>query len=327
MLVVGREMEYTAQPLVAMLGNKRKLVGRIEEIVKEIRTSAFEGRLLKGCDLFCGSSVVTRMLAGHCSELHANDLETFAALQGQAALYKPDEDLRKRAEDLCAAANAAADSASKEGVISSLYAPKVTDAIQPGERCFFTRENALRIDAYRDFLLAGAPDAAAPLLAQLLARSSRAANCKGTFTSFFRDRRGVGCWGGVTKKGLDRIFGEIRLEPPVPCPHPCAGTSTQMDAFNFLESVPDGAFDVCYADPPYNGNLYGSHYGVLNIIASPGVPENITEGSGIPLDGRLPSDFYAKPSALLVMRRFLELITRKAAFVILSYSSLSLIHI
>lgn len=43
--------------------------------------------------------------------------------------------------------------------------------------------------------------------------------------------------------------------------------------------------------------------------------------SGIPLDGRLPSDFYSKPSAFLVMRRFLDLLTRKAAFVLLSYSS------
>ena len=39
-----------------------------------------------------------------------------------------------------------------EGIICKLYAPKNTKDIKEGERCFYTRENALIIDTLRKYI-------------------------------------------------------------------------------------------------------------------------------------------------------------------------------
>ena len=39
-----------------------------------------------------------------------------------------------------------------EGIICKHYAPKITEDIQEGERCFYTRENALVIDTLRQYI-------------------------------------------------------------------------------------------------------------------------------------------------------------------------------
>ena len=39
-----------------------------------------------------------------------------------------------------------------EGIICKLYAPKDSKSIKEGERCFYTRENALIIDTLRKYI-------------------------------------------------------------------------------------------------------------------------------------------------------------------------------
>ena len=66
------ESEYVKQKACVYLGNKRALIPFIEEVVIGVR-ERLGGRKLRTADLFAGSGVVSRMLAGHSSFLPSND--------------------------------------------------------------------------------------------------------------------------------------------------------------------------------------------------------------------------------------------------------------
>jgi adenine-specific DNA-methyltransferase len=60
--------EYVYQPMITYIGNKRKLIDKIEEVVKRLNPQTC-------VDTFSGSGVVSRMLLGHSKKLYVNDLE------------------------------------------------------------------------------------------------------------------------------------------------------------------------------------------------------------------------------------------------------------
>ena len=70
------ESEFVLQPMITYIGNKRKLVPWIMEIVEGIRSKL--GRRLVAFDGFAGSGVVSRALMPLCSTLHSNDMEYYS---------------------------------------------------------------------------------------------------------------------------------------------------------------------------------------------------------------------------------------------------------
>ena len=69
---------YLTTQLITYLGNKRSLIGYIENEVNQIAAELGKKKLVCA-DLFSGSGVVARMLKSHSSTLIVNDLEEYSA--------------------------------------------------------------------------------------------------------------------------------------------------------------------------------------------------------------------------------------------------------
>ena len=70
-------MNYLNSQLITYLGNKRKLVNSIEEIVLQLKEER-DTTLFTTADLFSGSGVVARMLKQNSHKLIVNDLEYYS---------------------------------------------------------------------------------------------------------------------------------------------------------------------------------------------------------------------------------------------------------
>jgi adenine-specific DNA-methyltransferase len=217
--------------------------------------------------------------------------------------------------------NQAADTAPVVGIITHNYAPADTDNIQRGERAFFTRENAMRVDAARARAEL-APEWARPyLLAPLLVQCSIQANTQGIFNAFCKEKNGVGKW---YAEKLART--PLVVSTPVFNPHDdCADVRcTKEDANALLHRLLNAggdmpALDLIYVDSPYNQHSYGSNYGVLNILADNRMPANVSANSGIPSDWQR-SPYYKKATIAAAMRDLLDAGTRLARYVLISFS-------
>ena len=69
--------------MLTYLGNKRKLLKSITDIVSKIGTD------LKVLDAFSGSGVVARALVPFSKEVHANDWKTYSYAQARCFIEKP----------------------------------------------------------------------------------------------------------------------------------------------------------------------------------------------------------------------------------------------
>lgn len=273
---------YLTDQLVTYIGNKRTLLPRLDAVAREVR--GLVGRDLVAADVFSGSGVVSRMLKAHSARLVSNDLEPYAAVLSRCYLANHGEVPWRRVQYLINEFNTVvAEAESTDGFIERLYAPTNDDAILPGERVFFTRDNARRLDHYRQ-LIGTVDEAVQPfLLAPLLSAASIHANTAGVFKGFYKDRlTGIGRFGGLGQDALSRIKGTIELRPPVLGPHSCDLVVHRHDA-NALAAV-IGAVDLAYLDPPYNQHPYGSNYFMLNLLVDYKEPDEISPVSGIPVD-------------------------------------------
>jgi len=331
---------FVMQTMLTCIGNKRLLVDNIYAIANDIR-----GRLGKEklaiMDGFCGSAVVARKLSYIASKIYANDLETYAHIIARASLETPCAEDRGRiaqhidnmnklaaviSNDTTATATA---TATATGFVARLYAPADTENIQPGERCFYTQENARAIDAMRAYI--DDPDAGVPthlrvyLIAPLLAKASIHANTSGVFKGFHSDA-GVGKWGGAGAKCLPRIKGLIQLDQPhwnIDCEGQFEAKVTQGDINKVVtEQLHDDELDLLYLDPPYNQHPYGSNYFMLNLIAENAAPDETTLSrvSGIPNTWNR-SNYNYKKTAAQDMTELLAVGTKKSKFVLLSYNN------
>ncbi len=316
---------YVRQPMVTMIGNKRKLVGGIYSVVQEV--ARLIGRPMKVMDGFAGSGVVSRMLTSspEVAELWTNDLEYFSYIMMECFLKKPgaEEEIRVR-EHIIEMNRLAAAGPYIEGFVSRLYAPRVTSAVQEGERCFYTRENALIIDTLREYIERHVEiSLRAWLLAPLLIKASIHTNTGGVFKGFYKSG-GVGHFGGEGENALERIMAPIRLEAPR---WPSATEATlavahtnQEDVNSLMERMEDGGLDLIYLDPPYNQHPYGSNYFMLNVIAEGREPENISGVSGIPRAWN-KSRYNKAREAEEAMKDLLTKSLKKAKYVMISYNN------
>ena len=317
------DASYVNQPLLTYLGNKRKLIAPIVKAVSEI-CDTLDKPKLNVLDAFSGSGVVARALALHAKELHANDWELYSYAQAQCFVVKPTEDQKKEIEAHIERMNAL--DFDHEGIVCQNYAPKDSKNIEMGERCFFTRENALRIDTMRNYISQQPATLQPYLLAPLLIKASVNTNTSGQFQAFHKNRAGLGAWGGEFAKCTSRITGDIKLEAPVFSKSDYQGFAHNLEVFQCLQSFADGHLDVIYLDPPYNHRQYSYLYFLLNVIAENKLPETITAGAGA-TDPKLRnnSDFCIKKKVIDLFGRLVKLCTLKSNYTLLSYSNESLV--
>lgn len=314
---------YESQPMLTYLGNKRKLLGPIISSVELIRDKCAKEKL-NILDAFTGSGVVARAMAPFANELHANDWELYSYVQARCFVVKPTEDEQKQIQSLIEKMNSL--DFTKEGIVCRNYAPKDSEDIKMGERCFFTRENALIIDTMRGFIAQQPEHMQSYLLAPLLIKASVHTNTSGQFQAFHKNRAGLGAWGGEFAKCLPRITGTIKLDAPIFSKSDYTGYAHNLDVCNCLKSFADGHLDIVYLDPPYNHRQYSYLYFLLNVIAEDKMPAVVTDGAGA-TDPKLRnnSDFCIKKKVVETFGQLLQLCTTKSKFTILSYSNESLV--
>jgi adenine-specific DNA-methyltransferase len=319
--------DFVYQTMLTCIGNKRKLVKEIKNIILELGNRLNKDKL-SIVDGFSGSSVVSRGLSDICETLYVNDMEKYAYLMAKCFLVKPSIIQQNRIKEHITMMNKIADEKTFliEGIITSFYAPKDTFNIQEGERCFYTRENALIIDTLRDYIDTQVEeDLKDYCLVPLLTKASIHTNTAGVFKGFYKDKNGIGKFGGEGENALSRIMKEIRLEMPLWNQNndfECICSNQNIN--DFIKTIPDN-IDVIYLDPPYNQHPYGSNYFMLNVIIDNKEPQEISKVSGIPKNWN-KSDYNKRELAINSMKDLLCCATQKSHYVLLSYNNEGIIQ-
>lgn len=325
--MVYMKSEYILQSMMTCIGNKRKLVNNIEDIIEEIKSKENKSKL-KIFDGFVGSTVVARMLSYHSSKLITNDLEKYSYIMSNCYLNIPNKEDMKKINEIIEEINKKLENSDLiEGVISKNYSPMDTNNIKEGERCFYTRENGMRIDTIRKYIDEEDVKYRDYLLSALIVKASIHSNTGGVFKGFYKDKNtGVGCWGGNGENALTRIKGNIILDKILwnnENKYIYKGYNEDINELMKSEKICD--LDVIYLDPPYNQHPYGSNYFMLNTIMKNELDQSISKVSGIPTNwtrSKYNSITYIKET----MKELLDICILKSKYVILSYNDEGLIN-
>lgn len=290
-------------------------------------------------DAFSGSGVVSRYFKRHARRLYSNDLESYARIASACYLANREDFPGREYEEAYALISAELGDPGSEagrdvggdrgsvadriarhgegGIFSRLYAPADDGDIKAGERVFYTRRNALYLDAARR-MIGELPRGLQPFfLGPLLSEASVHANTAGVFKGFYKDAStGIGKFGGRKGDALCRILGDIRLGRPVLSRFSCEVEALQGDAAEVASRLPD--LDLAYLDPPYNQHPYGSNYFMLNLLVDYEEPEAISRVSGIPRNWRRSA--YNRAGAASAALEDLVAALR-ARFVLVSFNS------
>lgn len=272
---------YLSNQLTTCIGNKRALLAPIRGALEKARRRLGR-RYLRLFDPFSGSGVVSRLMKGFAARLVSNDLEDYAALLGRCYLANASEvGLSEVARAVDELNRRVAQARLDPGFIRQMYSPADADDIRPGERVFYSPENARRLDDYRRYISSYPPSMQDLLLGPLVGAASVHVNTAGVFKGFYKDRAtGVGRFGGTGGDALPRIMGRIELQTPILSARECDVEVHREDANLLVDRV--GGFDLAYVDPPYNQHPYGSNYFMLNLLVTYERPHDVSRVSGIP---------------------------------------------
>jgi len=309
---------FVNQTMLTCIGNKRKLIPNIRSIIDDVRKMTGKDKL-NIVDGFCGSSVVSRELSYVADHIYCNDLELYSYIMSYCYLVKPtNEDQEKIIRHIQNMNEIAANGPYNEGIICRLYAPQDTKNIKAGERCFYTRENALIIDSLRKYIAENVEKTITNYcLAPLLNKASINVNTAGVFKGFYK-KDDIGCFGGKGENALCRILKPIRLDVPVWSCCEYTAHPSNKDINILVDELPDD-IDVMYLDPPYNQHPYGSNYFMLNVIAKNEEPIELSVVSGIPKNWNKSS--YNNKSAKLCMKKLLAGGMSKSNYIVISYNN------
>ncbi len=316
-MTMKENQAFLEQQLITYIGNKRSLLGFISEGVSAVKSRLGKEKL--SClDMFSGSGIVSRFLKGHSHSLASNDMEEYSKVINTCYLRNREELdmaaledyhwlLKRRLQEIPL----------RRGFISELYAPQENNAIQDGERVFYTSRNAMYLDTARQYIQEIPEELRCFFLAPLLSEASIHANTSGVFKGFYKDKvTGLGCFGGTNGDAHSRILGDISLPFPVFSDFSCDVQVHCAEANALAPSLAE--VDLAYLDPPYNQHPYGSNYFMLNLLADYARPSATSAISGIPHDWKR-SDFNKKQNALTSL---ISLCTSlKAGFLLISFNS------
>lgn len=308
--------EYLSQQIITYLGNKRSLLPLIEFGVELVKKDLGKDKL-SFLDLFSGTGIVSRLFKKHASMIYANDLESYSCINNQCFLSnRSPELLRETAFYKSELDSLIGENWCTDGFISEMYSPNDDNHIVQGERVFYTRRNAEYLDTARQQLEAIPEEYRTLLMGPLLSEASIHTNTSGVFKGFYKDRNGIGCFGGAGKNALTRIMSPIAIKEPVLSLFQCPFEVTQLDAYDAVRCLPE--VDVAYLDPPYNQHPYGSNYFMLNLLVNYQRPVSFSKVSGIPTDwNRSPYNKAKQAKSEL----FKVIDSCRASFILLSYNS------
>ena len=313
--MIRENSDFLTKQIITYLGNKRSLLNFIGTAINKVKKDLKKDKL-SSLDLFSGSGIVARFLKQHSNFLIANDLELYSKIINECYLTNANDELKYEISVILKNLKANIKENLAPGFISELYAPKNDENIKEFERVFYTKFNANYIDTARNEIAKLPLNLQKFYLAPLLYLASNHTNTSGVFKGFYKNKNGIGEFGGEGQNALKRIKAKITLKMPVFSNFNCDFKVFQEDANKLVKELEE--VDLCYIDPPYNQHPYGSNYFMLNLIAKNERPSEISEISGIPKDWNR-SDYNKKKVA---SEAFFELISNlKAKFVLISYNS------
>lgn len=305
---------FLKEQIITYLGNKRALLDFIAQGLNYAKSELKKDKV-SFLDTFSGSGIVSRFAKAHANFIIANDLEDYSRVINECYLANPSAKERENLARFYQKLALKKDEFQK-GFLSTLYAPKNEKNIQKDERVFYTIENALYLDSMR--LKIGReipPELQHFFIAPLIYEASVHSNTSGVFKGFYKDKNGIGKFGGSAENALKRIKGAIKLPMPVFSNFSCPFEVAQKNANELVKEL--DKVDIAYFDPPYNQHPYGSNYFMLNLIANYTKPKDISKVSGIPKAWNR-SDFNKAHKA---EEALFELISNtKAKFILLSYN-------
>lgn len=314
--------DYLTKQIITYLGNKRSLLNEINEEIKIVEKKLKKDKLITA-DLFSGSGIVSRLLKEHSSYIAVNDLELYSKVINYCYLANKNEfDAEEYNKALEKINKKIKKKPIADGIISSNYAPKNDNNIVKGDRCFFTRKNAIYIDSFRYYIDKAPKNLQRFLLAELITEASICNNTCGIFKGFYKDAKtGVGKFGGNGENALNRITKEIEIAQPVLSENICEYEIYMEDSVKLASTIKpkkENIFDLVYLDPPYNQHPYGSNYFMLNLIATNKLDCEISEVAGIPKNWN-HSTFNKRQETLQSLEKIIEDV--KAKFILVSYNN------
>lgn len=314
---MNESKKYLEEQIITYLGNKRSLLGLIDKGITYVQEELGNEKL-STLDLFSGSGIVARYLKQYSYLVIANDLEPYSKIINECYLTnKDDVDLKEIKGYIDKIKYKIDDMGLQRGFITELYSPKDDNNIVAGDRAFFTNRNAMLIDTIRVLIDEVVPeDKRKYLIAPLLSEVSVHNNTAGIFKGFYKNRFGIGQFGGEARNALKRILGEIELREPILSNFNSKSIVYQEDANKLVRQLDE--VDVCYIDPPYNQHPYGSNYFMLNLVNEYQRPSEISRVSGIPKDWNRSNYNKSKPAKMSL----LDVVQKvKAKFVLISFNS------
>ena len=314
--VIGEDPRFLREQLLTYLGNKRSLLDPLSKALGRVKKRLGKDKL-RILDAFAGSGVVSRFFKQHAEYLLCNDIEEYAKVVGDCYLTNRSSiDLDALNDHYRRVVQGAESLPIRDGFIRRLYAPARDDEIQPGERVFYTTDNAMRIDSLMHLIASVPLQYRSLLLAPLLSEASVHANTSGVFKGFYKDANGVGRFGGNNADALTRILGKITLPFPIFSRFECEVDVRQGDANELVRSL--SGIDLAYFDPPYNQHPYGSNYFMLNLIVRNHEPTEVSKVSGI-AQGWQRSNYNKRPVAHRALTDLVE--QTDASHLLISYNS------
>lgn len=306
---------FLTEQLITYIGNKRGLLSLIGKGIQTVQQRLGRDKL-KAFDAFSGSGVVSRYLKQFCTELYSNDLETYSRILNECYLTNFNAPEVTNLVEQHRSLTQQIESSLAPGLIAEHYAPADDNHILPGERVFYTRQNAIYLDTARKAISQTAPELQPFFLAPLLSLASVHTNTSGVFKGFHKNSEGIGQFGGRGKNALQRIMAPMTLPLPVFSRFTCECHVLQQEATTAARMLP--SIDVAYLDPPYNQHPYGSNYFMLNLIAEYNKPKQSSRVSGIPTDWNR-SAYNSRKQAATALHELIN--TIPAPFILISYNS------
>ena len=273
------EEKYFTKQILTYMGNKRKFLKTIDDIISIVKKELGEEDINIG-EGFSGSGIVSRLLKNRVMSsnssnkkyLYVNDIAGYAKTLNKCYLTSK-KDLSDYddivLETYIEKINKFMDDPEDEDdhvnyFITRNWAPNDDENIKEGERVYFTNKNAKRIDRAMFFIKTKvSPGYRVFLLAPLLIECSMHNNTDGKFASFYKEN-GVGKFGGKNSVDLKRITSSIKIEKPYLTNHKANVVVSQKDTNQWVKEIPE--LDLVYYDPPYNKHPYCIYYFLLDII-------------------------------------------------------------
>lgn len=243
-------------------------------------------------DLFAGTGAVSAALKGRVGKVISNDAEQYSAVINEALLCCPFSHGLEEKISLLNALNG------RDGRVTQLYSL---------QRLFFSRANAMKIDACRTELEAWRPSISKSdytfLLASILVAADQVANTACVYASHLK----------TLKPAAQKDFIIVPL-------HRDAAPHVEHEAHrgDAQDLATQRGFDVVYLDPPYNHRQYSINYSFLNFLARYDTNDMVTGVGGIMTD-RFRSKFCRRRHAEKAVSDLVSSLSAKHIF--MSYNS------